>query len=67
MFKVTLKDSTGKVIGTTTTDASGKYKFTDLDNGNYTVDSKHQQVTRQRLKTLQLKIKIQWFNNNRCH
>ena len=30
--KVTLKDSTGKVIGTTTTDASGKYKFTDLDN-----------------------------------
>ncbi|MCP8630777.1 MSCRAMM family adhesin SdrC, partial [Acinetobacter baumannii] len=36
--KVTLKDSTGKVIGTTTTDASGKYKFTDLDNGNYTVE-----------------------------
>ncbi|MDN8960528.1 SdrD B-like domain-containing protein, partial [Staphylococcus aureus] len=29
--KVTLKDSTGKIIGTTTTDASGKYKFTDLD------------------------------------
>ncbi|HBC4904111.1 TPA: carboxypeptidase regulatory-like domain-containing protein, partial [Staphylococcus aureus] len=36
--KVTLKDSTGKIIGTTTTDASGKYKFTDLDNGNYTVE-----------------------------
>ncbi|HEA5897978.1 TPA: fibrinogen-binding adhesin SdrG C-terminal domain-containing protein, partial [Staphylococcus aureus] len=36
--KVTLKDSTGKVIGTTTTDDSGKYKFTDLDNGNYTVE-----------------------------
>ncbi|OSC57950.1 SdrD B-like domain-containing protein, partial [Staphylococcus aureus] len=36
--KVTLKDSTGKVIGTTTTDASGKYQFTDLNNGTYKVE-----------------------------
>ncbi|SEM70619.1 serine-aspartate repeat-containing protein C/D/E, partial [Staphylococcus hominis] len=35
---VTLKDSDGNTIGTTTTDESGKYQFTDLENGTYTVD-----------------------------
>ncbi|HDP6153390.1 TPA: carboxypeptidase regulatory-like domain-containing protein, partial [Staphylococcus aureus] len=35
---VTLKDENDKVIKTVTTDADGKYKFTDLDNGNYKVE-----------------------------
>ncbi|HCX9185142.1 TPA: carboxypeptidase regulatory-like domain-containing protein, partial [Staphylococcus aureus] len=34
---VTLKDENGNVLKTVTTDADGKYKFTDLDNGNYKV------------------------------
>ncbi|MEB3517250.1 SdrD B-like domain-containing protein, partial [Staphylococcus haemolyticus] len=34
---VTLKDSDGNTIGTTTTDESGKYQFTDLENGTYEV------------------------------
>ncbi|HDC5807569.1 TPA: carboxypeptidase regulatory-like domain-containing protein, partial [Staphylococcus aureus] len=36
--KVTLKDENGNVLKTVTTDADGKYKFTDLDNGNYKVE-----------------------------
>ncbi|HCZ0039528.1 TPA: carboxypeptidase regulatory-like domain-containing protein, partial [Staphylococcus aureus] len=35
---VTLKDENGNVLKTITTDADGKYKFTDLDNGNYKVE-----------------------------
>ncbi|HDH6988629.1 TPA: carboxypeptidase regulatory-like domain-containing protein, partial [Staphylococcus aureus] len=35
---VTLKDENGNVLKTLTTDADGKYKFTDLDNGNYKVE-----------------------------
>ncbi|HDB5408195.1 TPA: carboxypeptidase regulatory-like domain-containing protein, partial [Staphylococcus aureus] len=35
---VTLKDDNGNVLKTVTTDADGKYKFTDLDNGNYKVE-----------------------------
>ncbi|HDJ4049249.1 TPA: carboxypeptidase regulatory-like domain-containing protein, partial [Staphylococcus aureus] len=35
---VTLKDEKGNVLKTVTTDADGKYKFTDLDNGNYKVE-----------------------------
>ncbi|HDG1793773.1 TPA: MSCRAMM family adhesin SdrD, partial [Staphylococcus aureus] len=35
---VTLKDESGNVLKTVTTDADGKYKFTDLDNGNYKVE-----------------------------
>ncbi|MBT1122127.1 carboxypeptidase regulatory-like domain-containing protein, partial [Pseudomonas nitrititolerans] len=35
---VTLKDENGNVLKTVTTDADGKYKFTDLDNGNYKVE-----------------------------
>ncbi|WP_176745730.1 SdrD B-like domain-containing protein, partial [Staphylococcus sp. HMSC068H08] len=34
---VTLKDSDGNVLKTTTTDESGKYQFTDLDSGDYIV------------------------------
>ncbi|HDJ2016887.1 TPA: carboxypeptidase regulatory-like domain-containing protein, partial [Staphylococcus aureus] len=34
---VTLKDENGNVLKTVTTDADGKYKFTDLDNDNYKV------------------------------
>lgn len=37
-MNVTLKDSNGNTIGTTTTDDSGRYQFTDLENGNYTVE-----------------------------
>ncbi|HEY1012098.1 MAG TPA: SdrD B-like domain-containing protein, partial [Herpetosiphonaceae bacterium] len=33
----TLVDSTGRVIATTTTDASGNYTFLDIPAGNYTV------------------------------
>ncbi|HDF5437679.1 TPA: MSCRAMM family adhesin SdrD, partial [Staphylococcus aureus] len=35
---VTLKDENGNVLKTVTTDADGKYKLTDLDNGNYKVE-----------------------------
>jgi hypothetical protein len=35
--KVTLKDGTGKVLGTTTTDQNGKYLFDDLPDGTYQV------------------------------
>ncbi|HDD6461727.1 TPA: MSCRAMM family adhesin SdrD, partial [Staphylococcus aureus] len=35
---VTLKDENGNVLKTVTTDADGKYKFTDLGNGNYKVE-----------------------------
>ncbi|HCT1797114.1 TPA: MSCRAMM family adhesin SdrD, partial [Staphylococcus aureus] len=35
---VTLKDENGNVLKIVTTDADGKYKFTDLDNGNYKVE-----------------------------
>ncbi|MFK3385631.1 carboxypeptidase regulatory-like domain-containing protein, partial [Staphylococcus aureus] len=35
---VTLKEENGNVLKTVTTDADGKYKFTDLDNGNYKVE-----------------------------
>ncbi|WP_107399919.1 SdrD B-like domain-containing protein, partial [Staphylococcus aureus] len=35
---VTLKDENGNVLKTVTTDADGKYQFTDLDNGNYKVE-----------------------------
>ncbi|MCI2753590.1 SdrD B-like domain-containing protein, partial [Staphylococcus lugdunensis] len=35
---VTLKDDNGNVLKTTTTDESGKYQFTGLENGTYTVD-----------------------------
>ncbi|HAR6677110.1 TPA: YSIRK-type signal peptide-containing protein, partial [Staphylococcus aureus] len=35
---VTLKDENDNVLKTVTTDADGKYKFTDLDNGNYKVE-----------------------------
>ncbi len=35
--RVELLDSTGRVIATTTTDASGQYRFTDLPEGSYTV------------------------------
>ncbi|HFN9521684.1 TPA: SdrD B-like domain-containing protein, partial [Staphylococcus aureus] len=35
---VILKDENGNVLKTVTTDADGKYKFTDLDNGNYKVE-----------------------------
>ena len=35
---VTLKDSNGNTIGTTTTDESGKYQFNNLQNGDYTVE-----------------------------
>ncbi|HCX8961266.1 TPA: carboxypeptidase regulatory-like domain-containing protein, partial [Staphylococcus aureus] len=35
---VTLKDENGNVLKTVITDADGKYKFTDLDNGNYKVE-----------------------------
>ncbi|HDR2200455.1 TPA: carboxypeptidase regulatory-like domain-containing protein, partial [Staphylococcus aureus] len=35
---ITLKDESGNVLKTVTTDADGKYKFTDLDNGNYKVE-----------------------------
>ncbi|TYO27337.1 YSIRK-type signal peptide-containing protein, partial [Staphylococcus aureus] len=35
---VTLKDENGNMLKTVTTDADGKYKFTDLDNGNYKVE-----------------------------
>ncbi|HHC5075202.1 TPA: SdrD B-like domain-containing protein, partial [Staphylococcus aureus] len=35
---VTLKDESGNVLKTVTTDADGKYKFTDLDNGNYKLE-----------------------------
>ncbi|MUN95140.1 YSIRK-type signal peptide-containing protein, partial [Staphylococcus sp. 170179] len=34
---VTLKDSEGNTIGTTTTDENGKYQFTGLENGTYEV------------------------------
>ncbi|EZS74852.1 SdrD B-like domain-containing protein, partial [Staphylococcus aureus] len=32
------QDEKGNVLKTVTTDADGKYKFTDLDNGNYKVE-----------------------------
>lgn len=35
--RVDLLDSTGRVIATTTTDASGSYRFTDLPEGTYTL------------------------------
>ncbi|RAI78770.1 adhesin, partial [Macrococcoides goetzii] len=35
---VTLKDKTGKVIATQTTDANGNYLFEGLSNGDYTVE-----------------------------
>ncbi|MFP3490934.1 SdrD B-like domain-containing protein, partial [Staphylococcus sp. SIMBA_130] len=35
---VTLKDDNGNVLKTTTTDESGKYQFTGVENGTYTVD-----------------------------
>ncbi|HCZ1308332.1 TPA: fibrinogen-binding adhesin SdrG C-terminal domain-containing protein, partial [Staphylococcus aureus] len=35
---VTLKDENGNVLKTVTTDADGKYKFTDLENGTYKVE-----------------------------
>ncbi|MEZ5536233.1 MAG: SdrD B-like domain-containing protein [Thiolinea sp.] len=35
---ITLKDSAGNVVKTATTDADGKYLFTDLPPGEYTVD-----------------------------
>jgi fimbrial isopeptide formation D2 family protein/uncharacterized repeat protein (TIGR01451 family) len=35
---VVLRDSSGNVVGTTTTDASGNYSFTSLPDGTYTVD-----------------------------
>ncbi|RAI78912.1 hypothetical protein BFS35_013255, partial [Macrococcoides goetzii] len=35
---VTLKDATGKVIATQTTDANGNYLFEGLSNGDYTVE-----------------------------
>jgi len=36
-----LKDSDGNVIGTTTTDSNGKYSFSDLVEGQYTVTVPH--------------------------
>jgi len=35
---VTLKNSAGTVLGTTTTNASGSYSFSNLSNGNYTLE-----------------------------
>ena len=35
---VTLKNSSGTVIGTTTTNASGSYSFSNLINGSYTIE-----------------------------
>ena len=35
--KVTLQDGAGKALGTTTTDANGKYLFDNLDDGTYVV------------------------------
>ncbi len=35
---VTLKNSSGTVVGTTTTNASGSYSFSNLSNGNYTLE-----------------------------
>ena len=35
--KVTLKDSEGNTLKTTETDENGKYRFDDLDSGDYTV------------------------------
>lgn len=35
---IVLRDSSGKIIATTTTDASGNYSFTNLPDGTYTVD-----------------------------
>ncbi|HBY80879.1 MAG TPA: hypothetical protein DEG47_28600, partial [Cyanobacteria bacterium UBA11148] len=35
---VTLKDSAGNVVGTTTTAANGSYSFTNIATGNYTVE-----------------------------
>ena len=34
---VTLKDKDGNVLQTTTTDSTGKYRFDNLDNGDYIV------------------------------
>ncbi|WP_176747544.1 SdrD B-like domain-containing protein, partial [Staphylococcus sp. HMSC056D08] len=34
---VTLKDGNGNVLKTTTTDKTGKYRFDDLDSGDYIV------------------------------
>ncbi|MDS0964678.1 SdrD B-like domain-containing protein, partial [Staphylococcus epidermidis] len=36
--KVTLKNKNGDTIGTTTTDSNGKYEFTGLENGDYTIE-----------------------------
>ncbi|MEJ7240343.1 SdrD B-like domain-containing protein, partial [Staphylococcus epidermidis] len=35
--KVTLKDSEGNTLKATETDENGKYRFDDLDSGDYTV------------------------------
>jgi hypothetical protein len=35
---IVLRDSDGNIVGTTTTDASGNYSFTNLPDGTYTVD-----------------------------
>jgi uncharacterized repeat protein (TIGR01451 family) len=35
---VVLRDSSGDIVATTTTDASGNYSFTNLPDGTYTVD-----------------------------
>ncbi|MEI7499256.1 MAG: T9SS type A sorting domain-containing protein [Bacteroidota bacterium] len=37
-ISVTLKNGTGSVIGTTTTNASGSYSFSGLINGSYTLE-----------------------------
>ena len=36
--KVTLKDASGKAVGTTVTNKDGRYLFTDLNEGTYTVE-----------------------------
>ena len=38
---VNLKDSTGKVVSTTTTDIAGYYQFADVLEGNYTLEFKN--------------------------
>ena len=35
---INLKNSGGTIIGTTTTNSSGSYSFSNLDNGNYTLE-----------------------------
>ena len=57
--KITLYDNTGKVLKTTLSDTEGKYQFTNLTNGTYTVEFKYgtYEVTKEQinLRTRSLK------------